>query len=153
MFLLLLIGLPVLEVIVFVEVALAIGWLWALLLLLATSVLGVRVARHQGRSAIEEVSRALVERRPPGTPALDGALGSIGGLLLMIPGFVTDALGVFLLLPPARRLTRRWISSHYGARAVRYAASAGRFASGGPRRGPADVESTAFEEDIEQLPR
>ena len=151
MFLLLLIGVPVVEVIAFVEVGLAIGWLWAIVLLITTSVLGVRVARRQGRAAIEELARALSERRPPGVAALDGALGSLGGLLLVIPGFVTDALGAVLLLPPARRLTRRWISSHYGARVVRFAAGAGRFARGRPR-GPADVESTAVEEDIEQLP-
>ena len=151
MFLLLLIGVPVIEVIAFVEVGLAIGWLWALALLVTTSVLGAGIARRQGRAAIGEVSRAIAERRPPGAAALDGALGALGGLLLVIPGFVTDGLGALLLLPPARSLTRRWISSHYGTRVVRYAAGAGRFAGSARRPGPADVESTAVEEDIEQL--
>jgi UPF0716 protein FxsA len=152
MFLLIFIVLPVLEILAFIAVGLAIGWLWAIVLLFATSILGARIARRHGRAAIEEVTRALSERRAPGVIALDGALGSIGGLLLLIPGFVTDALGALLLLPPARKLTRRWISSHYGGRVVSYAAGAGRFARGGPRRRPADVESTAADEDMGQLP-
>jgi UPF0716 protein FxsA len=152
MFLVLFILLPVVEIVIFVEVALAIGWIWALLALLATSVLGARIARRQGRAALQEVARALGERRPPGVAALDGALGSIGGLLLLVPGFLTDALGAVLLLPPARRLTRAWITGHYGARVVSYAAGSGRFARGGPPRPPADVESTAVEEDAGQLP-
>jgi UPF0716 protein FxsA len=152
MFILLFIALPVVEVVIFVEVGLAIGWVWALLLLLATSVLGARVARREGRAALREVSLAIAERRPPGVAALDGALGSIGGLLLLIPGFLTDALGALLLLPPARRLTRAWLSTHYGGRVVSYAAGAGRFGRGGPPRRPADVDSTAIEEDPGQLP-
>jgi len=152
LFLALLIVFPVAEVTAFVLVALAIGWLWALALLITTSVLGAGIARRQGRAAIGEVSRAIVERRPPGSAALDGALGSLGGLLLAIPGFVTDALGVLLLVPPGRRLARRWISTHYGARVMRYAAGASRFTRGGPQRRPADVDSTAVEEDTGRLP-
>jgi len=152
MFLLALIGLPVIEVIAFVEVGLAIGWLWALALLITTSVLGAGIARRRGRAAIVEVARAVAERRSPGPAALDGALGAIGGLLLMIPGFVTDALGALLLLPAARRLTRSWISSRYGARVVTFAAAAGRHARGGPGRRGADVEGSAVEQEIERLP-
>ncbi len=151
MFLILFLLLPVVEVVVFVEVALAIGLVWALLLLLATSVLGARIARRQGRAAITELARAVSERRPPGVAALDGALGSIGGLLLLVPGFLTDALGVLLLLPPARRLTRAWLASRYGARFVTYAAGVSRSARGSARP-RADVESTAVEEDTGQLP-
>lgn len=153
MFLLLFIAVPAIEIIAFVEVGLAIGWLWALALLITTSVVGVGVARREGRAAIIEVSRAFSERRPPGVRALDGALGSIGGLLLAIPGFVTDALGALLLLPPGRRVARRWLSGRYGARFVGMAAGAGRFARGAPRRPRADVDSTAFEDDIGGLPR
>jgi len=149
MFLILLVGLPVAEVIAFVAVGEAIGWLWALALLITTSVLGAGIARREGRSAIVEVSRAFAERRPPGVAAIDGALGAMGGLLLVIPGFLTDALGALLLLPPARRITRGWLRSRYGARVVGFAAGAGRYARGRP---PADVESTAVEEDTGQLP-
>ena len=126
MFLLALILVPLLEVLVFIEVAGAIGWLLALALLLLTSVLGMRVLRSQGRLAIGRVTQALSERRPPGRPAAEGLLGFLGGVLLAIPGFLTDALGVLLLLTPTRRLAGRWISRHYGGRVMRFAATTGR---------------------------
>jgi UPF0716 protein FxsA len=85
---------------------------------------------------------------------IDGVLGFLGGVLLVIPGFVTDALGVLLLLPPVRALMRRWLSRHYRGRVMRFAAMSGRFASGGRARRPDDVESTVVEDhDREQLGR
>ena len=153
MFLLVLIGVPVLEVFVFIEVGRAIGWLLAVVLLLASSVLGVRLLRIQGRAAVERVSLAVSERRAPARAAVDGALGFLGGVLLVVPGFVTDALGALLLFGPTRALTRRWMSRHYAGRAVSFLATAGRFAARERGVRPADVESTAVEEDPDQLGR
>src|ERR1700710_3272542 len=101
MFAFALILVPVLEVLAFVEVGRSIGWLAALALLIATSLLGGRLLRIQGRSAIERVSRAVSERREPGRAAIDGLLGFLGAALLAIPGFLTDVLGTILLLPPS----------------------------------------------------
>jgi UPF0716 protein FxsA len=153
MFVLVLIGVPVLELFVLIEVGHAIGLRLALLLVLVGSVIGARVTRVQGRTAIERVSLAVSENRAPGSAAIDGALGFLGGVLLTIPGFVTDLLGVLLLLPPTRKLTRRWISRHYAGRAMRFVAATGRFASRDRRTRPADVESTAVEDDLDQLGR
>jgi len=153
MFVFALIGVPVLEVFVFIEVARAIGWLLALLILLGTSVLGARLLRIQGRSAIERVSLAVSEHRPPARAAIDGALGFLGGVLLVVPGFVTDAFGALLLFAPTRALTRRWISRHYVGRLMSFATTAGRFTSRERGGRPADVESTAVEEDQDQLGR
>jgi UPF0716 protein FxsA len=150
MLLVVLIALPVLEVFVFIEVGLAIGWLLAIALLVGTSLLGVLLVRVQGRAALRRVSLAVSERRSAGAAALDGALGFLGCVLLAAPGFVTDALGVLLLLPPTRALLRRWISRQFAGRVMRVAATAARFA---PRDRPvwADVESTAVEDDRDQL--
>ena len=153
MFVLILIGVPVLELFVLIEVGHAIGLRLALLLLLVSSVLGVRVTRVQGRAAIARVSLAASERRAPGSAALDGALGFLGGVLLAIPGFVTDAFGALLLLPPTRKLTRRWLTRRYAGRAMRFVAATGRFASRERHARPADVESTAVEDDLDQLGR
>jgi len=153
MFVLALIGVPVLEVFVFIEVARAIGWLLALLILLSTSVLGARLLRIQGRTAIERVSLAVSEHRTPARAAIDGALGFLGGVLLVVPGFVTDAFGALLMLPPTRALARRWISHHYVGRVMSFAAAAGRFTTRERGVRPADVESTAVEEDPNQLGR
>jgi UPF0716 protein FxsA len=153
MFVLVLIGVPVVELFVFVEVGHAIGLRLALLLVLVGSVIGARVTRVQGRAAIERVSLAVSENRAPAGAAIDGALGFLGGVLLTIPGFVTDFFGVLLLLPPTRKLTRRRISRHYAGRAMRFVAATGRFASRERGVRQADVESTAVEDDFDQLGR
>jgi UPF0716 protein FxsA len=153
MFVLVLIGVAVVEVFAFIEVGRAIGWLLAVVLLLGTSVLGARMLHIRGRLAIQRVSQALSERRAPGHTAIDGALGLLGGMLLLIPGFVTDVLGALLLFPLTQKLTRRWLSHHYAGRVMSFIATAGRFAPGDRGRTPADVESTVVEEDLDQLGR
>jgi UPF0716 protein FxsA len=153
MFVLVLVGVPIVEVFVFIEVGRAIGWLLAVLLLIGTSVLGARLLRIQGRSAIERVSLAVSERRAPARAAIDGALGFLGAVLLSVPGFVTDVLGALLLLPATRALTRSWLSRHYAGRMMSFVAAAGRFASGDRSVPPADVESTAVDDDPDQLGR
>jgi UPF0716 protein FxsA len=149
-FLLLLIGVPALEVFLFIEVGQAIGWLLALVLLLGTSALGAWLLRVLARSASERLSAVMAGRRAPAGSAVDGALRFLGAALLLIPGFASDALGVLLLLGPSRRLARRWLSRHYAGRLVSFAASAAPFASGVRRQRTADVESSAVEyPDIE----
>jgi UPF0716 protein FxsA len=152
MFLLILIAVPVLEVFVFIEVGHAIGWLLAVVLLLGTSLLGVQLVRFQGRAGIERVSLAVSERRAPARAAINGALGFFGATLLVVPGFVTDVLGALLMLPPTQALARRWLSRQYAARLMSFVATAGRFTSRSGGVQPADVESTAVDEDLDQLP-
>ena len=130
MLLLVLIGVPVVEVLVFIEVGRTIGWLLTALLLIGSSVIGARLLPIQGRSAVERVSLAVSERRAPGRAALDGALGFLGAALLVVPGFVTDAIGALLLLPAPRALARSWLSLHYAGRMMSFVATAGRFVSG-----------------------
>jgi UPF0716 protein FxsA len=147
------IGVAVLEVFVFIEVGHAIGWLAAIVLLLATSVLGAQLLIVQGRSAIERVSLALSRRGASAHAVIEGALGFLGCMLLVIPGFVTDALGALLIFPPTRRATRRWLSLHYAARITSFVAAVGRFRSGNRGMRPADFESTADEDDPDQIGR
>lgn len=151
MFIVLLIAIPIVEVFAFIEVGRAIGWLLAVILLFGTSVLGLRILRIQGRVAIERFSLAISERRAPARAAIDGALGFFGGVLLVVPGFVTDVLGALLLLPPTRTLTRRWVSHHYAGRVISFVARTGRFTSHDRGARPADVESTVVEDDADQL--
>jgi UPF0716 protein FxsA len=153
MLVLVLIGVAVLEVFAFIEVGHAIGWLVAVVLLLGTSAFGARMLLVQGRLAIQRVSLALSERRGPGNTVIDGALGFLGGMLLLIPGFVTDVLGALLLFPLIQKLMRRWMSRHYAGRVMSFVATAGRFAPGDRGGRPADVESTLVEEDPNQLGR
>ena len=153
MFLLLPLAWLAIEIVAFIEVGRAIGWVLAIVALLGTSVLGAQLLRIQGRAAIARVSVAVSEHRAPARAAIDGLLGFLGATLLVIPGFVTDALGALLLLPPTRALTRRCLSRHYTGRVMRFAATSGRFASRDHGRRPGDVDSTAIDDDQPRLDR
>ncbi|HEU0317452.1 MAG TPA: FxsA family protein, partial [Solirubrobacteraceae bacterium] len=101
------IGLPILELYVIIRVGEAIGPLWTVLALTCTSLIGVRLVRSQGRAVLRDFSAAIAAGRPPAREALDGALVFVGGALLIVPGFVTDGLGLLLLFPPTRVVARR----------------------------------------------
>ena len=151
---------PIIELFVIIQVGEVIGVLPTIALLVADSILGAMLMRSQGRIAWGRFNAALAEGRIPHREVLDGALVIFGGALLLTPGFVTDVLGIILLLPPtrvlvrglvARRLLPRIVISRFGAPA---GAAAGTGPRGGPRRRPAggaDVEGTATEVDPPRL--
>lgn len=103
---------PAIEIFVIVAVAQAIGLGLTLLALLAGAVLGVYVMRRAGaswwRALRGQVSAAdgstVTSARPDGRAAAHAALLFLAGLLIFLPGFVTDAVGLLLLLPPVRAL-------------------------------------------------
>lgn len=98
---------PIAELYVIVQVGQAIGILPTLILLLADAVLGSMLLKHEGRGAWRRFNEALAARRFPGKEVVDGVLIVIGGTLLLTPGFLTDVLGLFLLIPPTRAIARR----------------------------------------------
>jgi UPF0716 protein FxsA len=100
-----LLALPLAEVVVFVAVAVKIGFLAALALTVLTSLAGMAVIRSAGRGEVGRVRSALGDRVITGVE-LDGRgfLTVVAGFLLLMPGFITDVLGALLLLGPARRL-------------------------------------------------
>jgi UPF0716 protein FxsA len=150
MFLLALIAVPLLELAAFVAVGLSVGWLLAIALLAAMSLLGVLALRAEGRAALAGVALAASERRSPGPAALDAALGLLGAVLLVVPGFVTGVVGAVLLISPTRHALRRALSRHLARRVMLWGFAAQRFS---PRAGPADVDSSAIDEDLAQLGR
>ena len=115
---------PVAEVVVAIEIGHAIGVLLTLLLLVASWPVGTWALRSQGRAAWRRLGEAVDERRPPAREVLDGALVMAGGSLLIVPGFITDAIGLLLLLPPVRALARwllvRNLQSRVVVRAARF---------------------------------
>lgn len=139
---------PLAELYVIWQVGGLIGILPTIALLLAASVLGGVLLRAQGRAAWRRFVAALQTGRPPAREVADGALILFGGALLLTPGFITDALGLALLAPPARSLVRGTLVRTLAPRLV--AGAAGRWTR--PRRpsghrGDADVESSAREVD------
>jgi UPF0716 protein FxsA len=102
-----LILLPFAEVATFAAVVIAAGWLWAFCLFLATTILGLALLRRSGRRDIDRMRDAW---RRDGLRALHlegpGIGSMLGGILLVFPGFITDVLGLLLLVPAIRRRLR-----------------------------------------------
>src|SRR3954454_21286543 len=103
---LLFIVVPIAELYVIIKVGELIGVLPTLALLLADALLGSFLLRHQGRSAWRRFNEALDQGRFPAKEVADGLLITIGGTLLLAPGFLTDIVGLILLIPPTRALVR-----------------------------------------------
>src|SRR4051794_23072063 len=104
---LLFIVVPIAEIYVIIQVGQTIGALWTILLLIADSIIGARLLSWQGRRAWERFQQALAEGRVPHREVMDGVLIVAGGAFLLTPGFLTDVLGLVLLLPPSRAAVRR----------------------------------------------
>jgi UPF0716 protein FxsA len=162
---LLFIVVPIVELFVIIQVGEAIGVLPTIALLIADSVLGSILMRSQGRTAWRRFNAALAEGRIPHREVLDGALVIFGGALLLTPGFVTDILGIVLLLPPTRALVRGVVARRVLPRVVvsglggvgGFGGARGPGGPGGKRRRPGpddggDVEGSATEIDPRQLP-
>lgn len=107
---LLFMAVPVLEIYVLIQIGQVIGAWWTVLLLIADGVLGSYLIRHQGGKAWRALRQALDERRMPARELADGALILIGGTLLLTPGFVTDIVGGFCVLPFTRPYARRLLT-------------------------------------------
>ncbi len=102
--LLALLALPLAELAVFIAVASSIGFAWALLLVLGTSLAGGLMLRHAGGSHIARVRAALDQGSFTALQADgSGSLILLAGILLLIPGFITDIVGLLLLIAPLRR--------------------------------------------------
>jgi UPF0716 protein FxsA len=145
--LLLLIIWPIAELFVAIEVAQAIGVLLTVLLLIVSWPLGVWLVRAEGRAAWRRLSVAVSAGRPPAREVIDGALVLAGGALLIVPGFITDVVGLLLLAPPTRMLARTGIVRNFQSRLV---VQATRFSRPGTAH---DVDSTARDIDPPALPR
>jgi UPF0716 protein FxsA len=98
----LLIIVPVVELFVIVQVAQWIGVWETLFLLVAVSLLGAWMVKIQGIGVIRRIGEDLSNRRVPAGGIVDGALLVVAGTLLLVPGFLTDVLGLILLVPLAR---------------------------------------------------
>lgn len=138
---------PLAELYVIFQVGEAIGAVPTILLLAADSLLGAWLMKSQGRAVWRRFNAALAEGRAPTREVFDGVFVIFGGAFLITPGFITDVIGFFLLVPPTRALIRRALSKRLLERGTIRVARA---AQGRPRPGSDwDVEGTATEYDKE----
>jgi UPF0716 protein FxsA len=104
---------PVIEVYLLIKVGSLIGAVPTVALLLAISMAGAWLVRHQGFELMRRIQAELAQGRLPAAELLDGAMVLVGGVLLLTPGFFTDFLGLFFLIPATRaiikQLVRLWL--------------------------------------------
>lgn len=108
---------PLVEVATIIAVGRRIGTLPTIGLMLATGLAGAWLARLEGAGAIRAIQRDLSMARLPTDSVLDAALVLVGGVCLVSPGFLTDAIGLALMVPPVRRwlkaLIKAWIAAAF----------------------------------------
>jgi UPF0716 protein FxsA len=113
--LLLILLLPILEIVGFIQVGDWIGAGPTIGLLALSAVVGVLLVRHQGLASLTRAQAAAARGEAPIGTVLDGFCAVLAGILLIIPGFLTDILGIALLIGPLRRGIGRWLLGRMGA--------------------------------------
>jgi UPF0716 protein FxsA len=135
---------PIAELAVLIQVGQEIGVAWTVAILVADAILGSILMRAQGRAAWRRFNEALQAGRVPAREVLDGGLVMFGGLLLLTPGFITDLLGLLLLIPPTRALVRAVFAKRLTQRMV--------VSMTAPRTRPDDiVDGTAVDIEDDRL--
>jgi UPF0716 protein FxsA len=110
------VALPIAELYVLVQVAGGIGILNTIGLLIVVSVVGAWLSKREGLGVLRRIRLALDRYELPGREVVDGALILFAGALLMTPGFISDCLGILLLLPPTRAVVRGVVIRSLGRR-------------------------------------
>ena len=110
-FLLLLIAIPVLEIYLFIKIGSQIGALMTILLIFLTAFFGVIYARYEGFNTLKAGLSQIVKNELPVYEIISGAALAFAALLLILPGFATDMLGLFIIFPPTRKIIFRNVPS------------------------------------------
>jgi UPF0716 protein FxsA len=119
-FFLLFLLVPLIELYVLIEVGSEIGALPTILLTILTAIVGAALMRHQGVATLQKAQNSLAQGQVPATEMMEGMLIFLGGLFLLIPGLITDALGFLLLIPPIRHALANKIIAQRQAEYARY---------------------------------
>lgn len=114
---------PIVEIGLFIQVGGAIGLWPTLAIVVLTAMAGTVLMRAQGIMTLNRLQSAMAEGKNPTDPMAQGAMILVAGVLLLTPGFFTDALGFALLLPPVRMAIIRWVSSRIVAGSTTFTAN------------------------------
>jgi UPF0716 protein FxsA len=109
---------PIVEIYLLIQVGQVIGPWWTVLLLVADSLFGSWLLKREGVRAWRALQLALTEGRMPTRELADAGLIVFGGTLLITPGFVTDVVGLFAILPFTRPFARRLLTAFVNRRVV-----------------------------------
>ena len=109
--LILIIGIPIIEIYLFIKIGSQIGAINTILLILATAIIGVAYARYEGFNTLKSGMAQLVKNELPVYEIVSGASLAFAAFLLILPGFATDIFGILLIVPFTRKLIlRRFVS-------------------------------------------
>lgn len=147
---LLLIVLPLVEIAGFALVGSLIGVLPTVALVIATTMLGAALLRIQGFGALARIRTTIEAGGAPGRDVVHGVMIALAGLLLVIPGFFTDLLGLLLFIPPLRELVWRFLKTRFVVVDASYGARD--FRRDGPRTIDLDADDFARKDDPPKRP-
>lgn len=139
---------PAIEIAVFIKVGQYIGAWKVVALIFLSAILGGALLRHQSIGVIRRIDRDIKKGQTPDAGLFDGFLIVVGAILMIIPGFVSDIVGLLLMIPFVRTLLRRYLASRIKV------SSFGNYRGGFRRRRGADDVVDLSPEDFErQTPR
>ena len=111
--LLLLILIPLIEIYLFIKIGSYIGAFNTISLILVTAIIGIIYVRHEGFNTLRSGMSQLLKNQLPVYEIISGAVLAFAALLLILPGFATDFIGLLLIFPPTRKLLFRKVSTSY----------------------------------------
>ncbi len=107
------IGVPIIEIYLFIELGSKIGAVLTILLILSTAFIGIIYVRYEGFNTLKSAMGQLIKNEIPLFEIVSGAALVIGAFLLLLPGFLTDAIGLLLVFPITRKMIFKKVSSKY----------------------------------------
>ncbi len=131
---------PAVELWLLIEVGSALGGLETIAICIVTGIVGARLAKSQGAGVLRRIQEASERGELPAKELVDGVMILVAGVVLITPGFITDAIGIALLLPPFRALfrgrLRRWFVARMADGRIRTNVHVRTGGGAGPRARP-----------------
>ena len=112
-FFLLILSIPLIEIYLFIKVGSYIGALNTIMLIITTAIIGVIYARYEGFNTLKSGMSELIKNKIPLYEIISGAALAFAAILLILPGFATDIIGLLLIFPPTRKVLFRNVNNKY----------------------------------------
>ena len=114
----LIIAIPVIEIYLFIKIGSKIGAFNTISLIFVTAIIGVAYARHEGFNTLKSGVSGLMKNQMPIYEMISGATLAFAAILLILPGFATDSLGLLLIFPITRKLFIKYLSRNYKTKKI-----------------------------------
>jgi UPF0716 protein FxsA len=140
---------PIIELYLFVQVSASVGFGAALFWIVAVSIIGAWLVKREGMGAFRRANAKLARGEVPTDELINGMLILFAGALMLTPGFLTDALGLWLLFPPTRAIVRASVRGRVTTGPIVFG---GPFGSGGPGKGPREPDGDVWDAESWEEP-